>query len=65
MILTPQSPLSWVSDRVIQTGYLLTVQTVFQISTWKTESFSLKIYLLQKICPISEKRWNPYGSVPG
>ena len=39
-IVTPQSPFNLLHFGVIQTGYLLTLETIFQISTWKSLFFN-------------------------
>ena len=38
-ILTPQSPFNFLHFGVIQTGYLLTLETIFQ-TTWKSLFFN-------------------------
>ena len=48
-IVTPQSPFNFLHFRVIQTGYLLTLETIFQ-TTWKSlvDYFLIKIIFVMK-----------------
>ena len=46
-ILTPQIPFNFLHFRVIQTGYLLTLETIFQ-TTWKSLFFNQNYICYEK-----------------
>ena len=46
-ILTPQSPFNFLHFGVIQAGYLLTLETIFQ-TTWKSLFFNQNYFRYEK-----------------
>ena len=47
-ILTPQSPSNFLHFGVIQTGYLLTLETIFHVSTGKSLFFNQNYFHYEK-----------------